>query len=82
MLFKPKRHHKRTILEKIEQRVLGLWETREQIHRFRENRLTNEKRRVKFLDALSGLTMISFRSIEKGDQRPRINDGLHRARSP
>ena len=82
MLFKPKRHHQRTILEKVEQRVLGLWKTREQIDRFRDDRLTNEKRRVQFLDALGSPTMISFRSIEERDQRPRINDGLHRARSP
>jgi hypothetical protein len=26
--------------------------------------------------------MISFRSIKEGDQRPSINDGLHRHRSP
>ena len=82
MLFQSKRHHERTILEKTEQRVLSRCETREQVDHFRGHRLTDEKRRVKFLDARGSPAVISFRSIEKGDERSRINDGLHRARSP
>ena len=53
MLVQSKRHDKRAILQKAEQRVLGLWEAREQIDRFREYRLADEKRRVQFLDARS-----------------------------
>ena len=74
--------HDGAVLEQSEQRALSSRETREQVGRFSEYRLTDEHRGVEFLDACGGPEMKSFRSIEEGDPRPRINDGLHRARSP
>ena len=82
MLLQSKRHHDGAILEKPEQRILSPWETREQVGRFSEHRLADEQRGVKFLDACGNSEMRSFRSIEEGNQRACINDGLHRARKP
>ena len=45
-------------------------------------RFTDEEWRFGFFDALGKPAMVSFRSVEKGDERPRINDGRHRGRSP
>ena len=82
VFFQSKRHRERAILEKAKQRVLGPWETREQIGCFSENRLADEQRGVKFFGAFSGPEVMSFRPIEEGDERPSVNDRSHRARSP
>ena len=82
MLLQSKRNGERTILEKAKQRILGLRKTREQIDRFGKHRLADKKRRVQRLDTRGSPKMMSFRSIEKRDERSSISDGLHRARSP
>jgi hypothetical protein len=40
-------------------------------------RLTDEERRFKF----GNPAVVTFRSVKKGDERPRFNDGGHRALS-
>src|SRR5665213_4034308 len=82
VLVQSKRHHEGAIPEQPEQRVLSHWETREQVGPFSEYRLADEQRGVKFPDARGGLEVKSFGSIKESDQRLRINDGSHRARSP
>ena len=82
VVFEPERQFKGSILAKSKQRILGSWEASEKIDRFGEHRLANNQRRVKLLDVLRGPMVEAFRSIEKGDERSGINDGLHRARSP
>lgn len=52
-----------------------------QIHRFRKNRFTDEKGGLDLFDTRGDPAMVSFRTIEKGDKRPRINDCGHLGRS-
>src|SRR5579872_78906 len=75
MLVDPKRDVERAIFDERQHGVLCLVKAREQEHRLREHRLTDEKRRVELLDALSDPAVVTFRSIEKGDQRSGVNDG-------
>ena len=83
MLIEPECDPECAIFEKFEQRILRPCVTGEQIHCLGEYRLTDEKRCVEFFDALCNPSMLSFRSVEKGDQRPGINDGDgHFCRSP
>ena len=81
MLLQSKPHHDGAILEKAEQRILRLREPGEQKERLCQHRLADQKGCVEFLDTRGHPTVISFRSIEEGDQRPRINDRLRRARN-
>lgn len=45
------------------------------MHCFRENRLTDEQRRLEFIDLFDDPGMILFCPVEKSDQWPGINDG-------
>jgi hypothetical protein len=78
MLINSKGNAERTILKKLEQGVLCPRITRQQINRLREHRLTDKERRFELLDTLDNPTMVSFRPVEKGGQRPRVNDGRYR----
>ena len=68
--------------KEFEQVVLCLGVTPQQIHGLREHRFTDEERRFEFFDALDNPAVVWFRTIEQGDERPRINDGAHPGRIP
>jgi hypothetical protein len=70
----------RTILKEFEQGILCPRVTPEQMDGFCEHRLADEERGFKFFDALGNPAVVSFRSVEKGDERARINDSGHRGR--
>ena len=81
MLFKPKRHRKRTILEEIEKRVLCFRKACNQIECLCEDRFANQEGRLNLLDSFDGPEVMPLRSIEKSDERSGINDGAHRVRN-
>jgi len=79
MLVDAERDPERAIFEKAEQRILCPREAREQMHRLGQHWFTHEKWRVQFFDPIGCPTVMPFRPVEKGNQRPRINDcGGHR----
>jgi hypothetical protein len=45
------------------------------MHRFRQNRLTHEQRRLQFIDPFDDPGMMLFCPVEVRDQGPGINDG-------
>jgi len=56
--------------------------TPEQMCGLCEHRFTNEKGCFESFDMLDNPAVVSFRPIEKSNERPGINDGRHRGRSP
>jgi hypothetical protein len=75
VLIDAERDPERTIFKKSEQSILSAGKPGEQMHRFRQNRLTHEQWRLQFIDPFEDPGMMLLCSVEKGDQWPRINDG-------
>jgi hypothetical protein len=75
VLINAERDPECTIFEKSEQSNLPSGKPGEQMHRFRQNRLTHEQRRSQFIDPFDDPGMMLFCPVEERDQWPRINDG-------
>ena len=82
MLVDTKRKTQSPILDKLQQGILSFRVTGEQIHRFSEDRLTNEQGSVELLETLRDPIVKLLGAVKKSDQRSCINDGYgHRGRS-
>jgi hypothetical protein len=82
MLLNVERDAERAIFEKPEYCLLRPGKRRKQMHRLGEHRLTHEKRRVELLDSLGYPALMTFRPVQKSEQRSRINNGgAHAGRS-
>jgi hypothetical protein len=75
VLINAERDPEGTIFKKLEQSILSSGKAGEQMHRFRQNRFTDEQRRLQFIDPFDDPGMMTFCSVDDSDQWPRINDG-------
>ena len=75
VLIDAERDPERTIFKKPEQSILSSGKPGEQMHRFRQNRLTHKQRRLQFIDPFDDPGMMLFGPVEERDQWPGINDG-------
>src|ERR1700739_8821 len=83
MLVDLERDAQRAVVDELQEGVLRLGVASEQVRRLGEHRFTDKQGRVEFLETFCNAAVVLFRPIEKGDQRPRINDGDgHCGRSP
>jgi regulator of PEP synthase PpsR (kinase-PPPase family) len=60
VLRQPEGHDDGAILEDAEQRILGLRIAGQQIARFRQHRLADQKWGIKFCDPLGGPSVMTF----------------------
>jgi hypothetical protein len=67
MLIDAERDPERTIFKKFEQSILSARKPSEQMHRFRQNRLAHEQRRLQFIDPFDDPGMMSFCPVEQRD---------------
>jgi len=81
VLLDPECNLERTTVKEFEQGVLCLRIRPEEIYGLGEHRFTNEKWCFESFDMLDNPAMVSFRSVEKSNEWPGINDGRHRGRS-
>lgn len=75
-------HLEHTIVEESQQGVLCIRITSKQIEGLCEHWFTNEEWSFEPRDVLDHPAVMSFRSVEKSNERPGINDGRHRGQSP
>jgi hypothetical protein len=68
-------NRRNALRSKSEQSILSPGKPGKQMHRLRQDRFTQEQRRLEFIDPFDDPGMMLFCPVEESDQWSRINDG-------